>query len=72
MKSSRDYLVSLIRMACILPIPKKTTTSLLTISFENKPYILFINLPLNSLPLPLEDEHVRRAVHTTKTKDESI
>lgn len=41
---------------------KKTTTILLTISFEYS----FPLLPSNLTQLPLEDEHERRTVHTTK------
>lgn len=50
----------------ILPIMKKTITSLLTISFKIQPYSLLLT-PLTLLPL--EDEHIRRAVHTTKNTD---
>lgn len=46
----------------ILLTLKKTTTILLTISFEYS----FSSLPNNLTQLPLEDEHERRTVHTTK------
>ena len=45
--------------------PSKTTTLLLIISFETKPEF---SESLNYLPL--EDEHKRRDVHTTRIKEE--
>jgi hypothetical protein len=51
----------------ISQILRKTITSLLTISFEKTNIVYkYIN---SLILLPLEDEHIRRVVHTTVTQD---
>ena len=54
---------------CIKQTRNRTITSLLTISFETHTHS-FLFLILNSL-LPLEEEHIRRAVHTTKNTNDN-